>query len=449
MTTTFPVISTAQNGSGAANVQLMLFDQFGNMTWEQGPRGFIDNFTYDVPTGGQVQMIEDVDPSLLALPTGWTRPGGLLPPLNLVTDFEIDDLARTTQVLGPLHPVNGVNVRTATWTAYLDEQHQAWSAQGFATGTPSYYRYTLVNPVTLASFDYAGRPTQVIQAVRATTDGPLSRSDCYSQSSWVRWSDNIYNNAGQLTTTRAYSTIPARGIGAPGDNYDETDYGYDVMDRQIMHTTPGGTITRTTYDPRGLVTGVYVGTNDAGASASDPTNGGTGGNNLVQVTGQVYDGGSSGGDGNLTQRTDFVDATGTNDRVTSYGYDWRNRRVSVDGELDYFVERSYDNLGRAVQSDRLNGTENGQLLARTLTFYDDLSRVYQTQRFSVDPSNGALGNALIDNKWYDQAGNLIKSLPAGSQLFTKTMYDSQVRIYAVYQGAITRGPRPNLTFRSG
>ncbi|MBN8624754.1 MAG: RHS repeat protein, partial [Planctomycetes bacterium] len=436
---TLPAIPTDQNGSGTSAVQQEQYDLYGNMVWEQGPRGFIDNFTYDVPTGGRVQMVEDVNPALLGLPSGWSRPSTLLPPLNLVTDYEVDDLGRTTQALGPRHPVNGVDVRTAVWTVYRDAEHQIWTAQGYATGTSGYRRFTLVNPVSLNRLDHSGRVVDAIQAERAVTDGRLSQADCFPQSSWTHWTQRVYNDADQLIAERAYHTIPAAGSGQNGVNYDETQFGYDVMNRRNRTATPGGTITRLTFDPRGLETGRYVGTEDCGATVADPTGGGAFGNNLVQVTGQVYDGGTAGGDGNLTEQTQFVDASGTNDRVTDFGYDWRDRRTSVDGELEFFLELTYDNLDRIVQVDQLNDTENGQLLGRSQTFYDDQGRIYQAKRYSVNPNNGALGNALVDNNWYDEAGNLIKSLPAGSQLFVKSMFDGQARKYAEYRGYYTGG----------
>ncbi len=204
-----------------------------------------------------------------------------------------------------------------------------------------------------------------------------------------------------------------------------------------MLTTPGGTITAKVFDPRGLVLGIFVGTNATGATSSDPTGGGAPGNNMVQVTGNVYDGGSSGGDGNLTEKTAFVDATGENDRVTSYIYDFRDRQIGIDGELEFYQVTVYDNLDRVIQVDRRNTTANGQLLARTLTYWDDRSRVYQTQVYSVNPNTGALGNSLVDDTWYDLANNIIKTLPAGAQTFTKKVYDSHARVTASYQGYYT------------
>ena len=49
--------------------------------------------------------------------------------------------------------------------------------------------------------------------------------------------------------------------------------------------------------------------------------------------------------------------------------------------------------------------------------------MYQTVRHGVDPATGTVGNSLTGNTWYDAAGNVIKSQPAGAKLFTKTVYD--------------------------
>ncbi len=41
----------------------------------------------------------------------------------------------------------------------------------------------------------------------------------------------------------------------------------------------------------------------------------------------------------------------------------------------------------------------------------------------MNVSNGTVGNALVDNTWYDPAGHVIKQKPAGSEAFTKSIYD--------------------------
>ena len=154
---------------------------------------------------------------------------------------------------------------------------------------------------------------------------------------------------------------------------------------------------------------------------TDPTGGGAAGNNMVQVSQNQYDGGNDGGDNNLTQATAYVDGSTT--RVTSFVYDWRNRRVDSDGEVDYFQRVAYDNLDRVVKSERYNTTSNGHLIARSETKYDDRGRVYQTVRYGVNPATGSVGQSLTDNTWYDASGNVIKQQPAGARLFTKHVYD--------------------------
>jgi hypothetical protein len=218
-----------------------------------------------------------------------------------------------------------------------------------------------------------------------------------------------------------------------GTNYDETDYGYDVMKRRNRTVSPGGTITDVVFEPRGLVIGTYIGTNDDGATENDPTGGGGDpDNNMVIVTGSEYDDGLDGGDGNLTEVTQYVDSSNT--RVRSMTYDFRNRQVTTDGEIDYFQKAYYDNLNRTVKTERYDTTASGHLVMRSETEFDDLSRVYQSIRYAVDPSTGTVGNSLIDNTWYDASGNVVKSQPSGSNLFTKTDYDSLGRTSVQYRG---------------
>ncbi len=430
---TLPVIPTSQNGSGVAATQQEQYDLYGNMTWEQGPKGYVDYFAYDIVTGATTQMVEDVDNTQPGFPTDWTRPAALAAPLFLTTDYKCDDLGRTTQALGPEHAVDGVGVRTATWTVYLDVQHQILSAQGYATGLATSYDFTLVNPVSITQNDLARRVVDSIQAVRASTAGPLTGGDSFDQSTWVRWTHNIHNDASQLVATRAYCDIPASGVGSPGVNYDQTGYGYDSMSRPNRVVSPGGTITRSIFDTDDRPIATWVGTNDSGATDQQPHGGGARGNNMVQVTANTY---SAGCDCTQPNRvTQFVDDT--TQRVTSYTLDFRNRVTVIDGEIDFYRVNTYDNLNNLIQVDRYDTSSNGNLIARNQSLFDNQSRVYQSITYSVDPSTGTVGNALTTNNWYDEAGNQIKTLPAGSQMFTKMFYDSQARMYAMYQGYYT------------
>ena len=153
---------------------------------------------------------------------------------------------------------------------------------------------------------------------------------------------------------------------------------------------------------------------------------------MVIVSSSEYDNGVSGGGGNLTETTQHLNATTT--RVTSMTYDFRNRNTTTDGEVDYFQKLYYDNLDRVIKTERYDTTILGNLIARSETRFDDLGRVYQSIRYGVDPSTGTVGNSLTDNTWFDQSGNVIKSLPSGSSLATKTTFDSLGRAVIMYRG---------------
>ena len=115
-------------------------------------------------------------------------------------------------------------------------------------------------------------------------------------------------------------------------------------------------------------------------------------------------------------------------RATTFSYDFRGRRIATDGEVDFYEKNYFDNLDRVIKVERYNTTANGNLIARSETKFDDRGRVYRMIRHGVNPSTGSVGNSLTDNTWYDASGNVIKQLPAGSKLFTKTSFDGLARM---------------------
>jgi RHS repeat-associated protein len=466
-TTTLPVVSAGQNGSGTADTRVERFDTYGNRVWFRDERGTITHHEYDLTLSMATRTIQDVDGRLLTLPEGWTTPGG--EGLHLITDTTFDDQGRTTQVLGPLHTIadpagglGGLQIRRAQWTVYDDAQREVRTAQGYAvpissSGSSSSaddenYTFVLVNPVSITQQDAAGHPIAQIQAVRLSTAGKLTASDTFLQSSYVRWTTHQYGSFGQQLSTRVYHAIPTSGEGLSGTHYAQTTYGYDAIDRQNYQKTPGGTITRTTFDVYGHAAAVYVGTNDTAATDADPTGGNATSNNMVLVSESIYDGGGcrscGSGTGNLTQQIQHVDAATT--RVTNYRYDWRSRREyevlepDAQGRVTY-TRTYYDNLNRPVKVERYYDADDDAsypsgsidagdlLLARSETSYDNRGRVYQTLIYAV-ADTGVVGNALVQNTWYDAAGHAIKQQSPGSQAFTKTVYDSLGRVVKTYTG---------------
>ena len=415
---TLPAVLTTQNGSGASATTTQKFDLLGNLTESTDERGLKTGYTYDTFTGAMTQSIMDV--------------GGQ----DLSTDYEIDDKGRTTQTLGPVHEAvissSATQVRTASWTTYDEETNTVMSASGYATGTAPSYTFTLVNPVSITISNDNGNVQEQIQATRASTAGKLQPTDAFSQTSYVRWTTNQYEQCCRISSTRNYFLIPSSGIGTEGTNYNTTSFGYDELLRRNQTTSPGGTINYRVFDDRNLVSAVYVGTNATGATENDPTGGGASGNNMVIVTQNEYDNGAAGGDGNLTSTWAWVD--GTTNRQTQIAYDFRNRQTSVTGQENAYSETTYDNLNRPILRQTRNGSGAAVLLSKSQTDYDNRGRVFRTTNWAVDPSDGAIGNSLASNTWYDAGGNVIMSLPAGSSLFSKTAYDILGRATDQYVG---------------
>ncbi len=310
-------------------------------------------------------------------------------------------------------------VRRANWVVYQDVAHETWTASGYATGTSPNYVYTLMNPVTLRQFDPRGKLLAQIEAVRSSTVGKLLPTDSFAQSSYTAWTTWKYTDCCFISSLRVYHTIPASGVGTSGVNYDETTYGYDSLKRRNRDVSPGGTITRLTYDVRDNVIGTYIGTNDTGATASNPT---AGGNNMIQLTASQFDGNADRGDNNLTRQTVFVDASTM--RATVYSYDWRNRQVDIDGELNLFQRSFYDNLNRVIKVERRNTTSSGTLVSRNETKFDNRGRVYQTVTYGVDPTTGIVTGNQPHDMTYDQANNVVRQEPAGPMDFKTFAYDS-------------------------
>ena len=121
-------------------------------------------------------------------------------------------------------------------------------------------------------------------------------------------------------------------------------------------------------------------------------------------------------------------------RTTTSIYDFRNRVTAVDGEIDFYQINVYDNLNRVTRTDRRNTTSTGTLIGRSESDYDDRGRVYQQRVFAVNPSTGAVGNSLVDRRWYDQGSNVIKEWPAGSQAYSRRVYNGMGWMTAEYFG---------------
>ena len=283
-----------------------------------------------------------------------------------------------------------------------------------------------MNPITITKFDHDGEPLETIVARQSNT-ATFPNSSLITRTDYSRWTRHVYDDQGRHTKDHVYFAIPPTDTGTNTANFMETTYAYDGMGRRNKVTSPGGTITKTEFDARGLPLKTWVGTSETVSSPGE----------LKVVIQNEYDASS-----NLKKVIQPVDDTTDNDRVMEFGYDFRNRQITVTGQEKLFVQRTFDNLDRVKDEEQRDTNASGAIQARRHILYDTRGQVYRTvvDDVSATPST----KTLVDNTWYDIAGNVIKSAPSGSQAFTKTTYDSLGRAtdqhVGVYSGTGTDNP---------
>jgi len=444
-TDTAPVISAAENGPGgtAADVTTTYFDQYGNAQWtKEDPDGYIQYDAYDPVTGALLTDIVDVNTAdsseFTNLPSGWSTPTG--GGLNLVAQYQVDALGRTTKETSPAGNI--------TYYVYLDAQHEERIYQGWNSSTG-----TATLPTEVIRADSSGTYTEYLTmtATPHLTNGAPDGSEAIG--SLVSLTRDYVNAAGQLTSEDAYNnlsglTYSTSPMGTLNTNYYQSNYGYDSAGRLVRTQTGNGTIYRTVYNSLDEAISAWVGTNDTPTSGEwSPTNN-TGSANMVEVSSYQYDNGGV-GDGNLTQETDYP-GLGAPNRVTDYWYDWRDRQVAMksgvqssesDGTNRPILVTTYDNLDEVTETQQylgdgvtpqiVNGVlqplSSSLLRAQEIDSYDDQGRLYRTQVYDVNPSTGTVSTtALTTNYYYDHRGNLIAEADPGG-LWTKSSYDGAGR----------------------
>ena len=426
LTTTLPVVTTAQNGSNTAATTKQWFDDHGKLAWSVNELGRVTYYEYSSLTGQLTKTIEDIDDATadslsLTIPDGWTLPASS--GVNATTEYQHDALGRITQTLGPAHlaDISGTmtNVRTATWTVYLDAVHETRTAQGYATETSPgvWTTFAIVGPISITKTDRDGRTTDQIQTTYSGTVANLATATI-SQSDYTAWTTNQYSKT-RLVSTRVYDDIPSSGTGTSGVNYEQTSYGYENYDqsgkmgREVIITDPSGTVQHVFLDARGNVLETWIGTDDVPASDYDSLSGingfdfrywvsqnptataGPAGTDMMLVASYSYD-----TDGNRTTSTDALSHT------TEYAYDWRGRMVELtlpdpdgEGELESSVtECVYDNRNLMIErTDSLGDV--------TSYAYDDRARQYRLTL--PDPDGEGELESPVTNYFYDDAGNLV------------------------------------------
>ena len=468
-------MSTAEHGTGLEETIDEIYDENGFNIWTRDARGIITRQFFDEATGAVRQIIDDADPAKLANPpAGWVVPsfGGT----HAVTDVVNDRLGRAVRRIGPEHSaaideegatgpctasrVSAKLVRTVEYTVYLCPRHQTWRGQGYVSGFGSPEEsWQLLGPVQIEQRNATGDAIDVIEAAPSCECGPLSvatfgeldpHSKLPKREHWTAWEQILRDLWAREIGRRSYLQIPSSGLGFQNEHYYETATGYDSLNRVIRAMSRDGTITRTVFNPTSDPAEMWIGTDDTGATVSDPGNGGADGNNMKLVAAHEYDDGNAGGNRNLTKTTRPVNDTAANDREVDTAYDWRNRPVEVrtnDGTTLFITTTAYDNLHNAIsQTGYHTSTANANRISFAETSFDARQRPYEEKTHGVDPANGNLTNALTAGTWYDEDDNLIQETTAGQTGATKTDYDGlnlPVTTYQVVPGTPPAGAAAN------
>ena len=208
-TTTLPVISTAENGSGTAETTATYYNIFGQPTWTMDADGTIDYAAYDPATGAVVKTITDVNTQdtgdFSGLPAGWTTPAG--GGLELITTMQVDALGRTVEETDPdgnvtctvyndaAHEVRtypGWNSTTHTTTGPIEVQREYWPEAGAPAGEQTMYEETLTSSAT---------PTY-----NATTNLPTGQ-ETIDQTNIQSLARSLLDDAGQVVEADRYFSL--------------------------------------------------------------------------------------------------------------------------------------------------------------------------------------------------------------------------------------------------
>ena len=208
MTVSLPVISSAENGPGTADVWAYTYDSYERVTQTTDPDGFVDTYQYDQATGALTQQVIDSGAGHL----------------NLTTTTVVDALGRPTKVTDP----NG----NVTYTVYNDANHEVRVYPGW-TGT------TTTGPTVVTREDRTHDPsyteTFTMSATPHLTNGVPDGTEAYAFLQSL--SRTITSKGGQVIETDAYFNLGGvpystnTYLGTVGINYYATQYTYDDPSR--------------------------------------------------------------------------------------------------------------------------------------------------------------------------------------------------------------------------
>lgn len=464
--TTYPVVTTGNNGSNSASTSRSHFLKSGRMSFSKTELGIIGYYEYSATTGQMTKSIEDADTTQDGGGGEQTDFSGVTIPSGFDTDspsaafhmrrtMTYDRIGRLEKSVSYKAKSTTIEEESSSYVSKLaDSRLISLHYPKFETSGAKYY-----GPVSMGVANHSGGTD--VGAIIAlddnsgefTTDAQSTHVDEADSDPILaveaigdlkRMNVSVHSKAGsRVDETRTYFLTPASGAGTEGTNFDSTYFGYDNLGRRWRTKDPTGTIRRTVYDAIGRVEEQWIGTNDNDTETTTtpekfPGGETSGTSNMVKIEAMVYDTGASDDNSRLTKRTAFVQDNTTDQRETTFQYDFRGRMLLQTNPVAPHVFNKYDDAGRLIASGLFSSTANIALnptpptlpddpttetsnrLALSQTFYDEKGQVWKTQRHKIDDADGSDDDNLQELTWFDAAGKTIKV--DGGQL-SKTVYD--------------------------
>lgn len=498
--TTYPVVTDAEHGSGSATTSESYYQQRGGrQVFALDTEGHWTYNSYDADSGKITKQVQDAlwsDGSADATPFSTSVASTSLvvtssrfdsSHTSLTTQYQYDILTRPT---GTTLPTPAATITASglrqTYIAYsmLHDQQLVTISGPRTTGTGSAQVY--FGPASYIVSNLSGKPTfSSTLAVSLQNSSTLAVVDDFapSVSTWidttktdpvealsppaassgyshglepVRVTTSRYDESGaRLASTRLYTAFG--GTLTSSASYDETSYRYDGMSHIVGVKDPTGTIRRTEYDGLGRPKARWIGTDD-NSSAWDPVerfvSSGTSSPNMVKTDDVVYASTAVGSGASaynlgttlLDHQTRYPSGTATSDqRVTSYTYDRRNRLLFQQNPQSPHLANKYDHRNRKVAtatysslsglsvSTDIAASSSSNRLSLSETLFDGRGQVWKSVQHRINQSTGAVvtSNDLETHRWYDAGMKLIKS--TGPSGLTKTLYDRLDRKIRQYE----------------
>ena len=385
-----PTSKTMQSGDGAVQSTINdTYDAFGNLVSEDGPIAGSGDTTYSrYDRAGRLIGKIKPDPDN----------GGPLQRAASRITYDADGNISKTEV----GVVGGVT--DTDWAAFSSKQAVTSNFDTQDRKTTDVLSADTTYAVTQYSYDAASRLDCSAVRMNSAAWGALPASACTLQTTGTFGPDRItkygYDNADRPTkVTSGYGTLAQADVASAtytnsgqlatqtDANNNVTTYGYDMFDRLLTSTYPGGSYEQLGYDVDGDVTSRRL---------RDGTTIGFAYDKLNRVTAKTLPGGEAGATysydlaGRLLTAAQgstltFVwDALGRLKSETqpfgslSYQYDSAGRATQKTWQDGFFATYAYDNASQLTTI-----KENGAVTLATFT-YDDLGR-----RAALTRGNGA------------------------------------------------------------